>query len=42
MLGQYLITFREVLEAALITSIVLAYLSRTGRGGFEDRRATDL
>jgi len=31
MLGQYLITFREVLEAALITSIVIAYLSRTGR-----------
>jgi high-affinity iron transporter len=31
MLGQYLITFREVLEAALITSIVLAYLYRTGR-----------
>ncbi len=31
MLGQYLITFREVLEAALITSIVLAYLVRTGR-----------
>lgn len=31
MLGQYLITFREVLEAALIISIVMAYLSRTGR-----------
>ena len=31
MLGQYLITFREVLEAALITSIVLSYLYRTGR-----------
>ncbi len=31
MLGQYLITFREVLEAALITAIVLAYLARTGR-----------
>jgi len=31
MLGQYLIAFREVLEAALITSIVLAYLARTGR-----------
>jgi high-affinity iron transporter len=30
-LGQYLITFREVLEAALITSMVLAYLTRTGR-----------
>jgi len=33
MLGQYLITFREVLEAALITSIVLAYLARSGRHG---------
>lgn len=31
MIGQYLITFREVLEAALIVSIVLAYLSRTNR-----------
>ncbi len=31
MIGQYLITFREVLEAALIISIVLAYLVRTGR-----------
>jgi high-affinity iron transporter len=31
MLGQYLITFREVLEAALITAIILAYLTRTGR-----------
>jgi high-affinity iron transporter len=30
-LGSYLITFREVLEAALITAIILAYLSRTGR-----------
>ncbi len=30
-LGQYLITFREVLEAALIISMVLAYLVRTGR-----------
>jgi high-affinity iron transporter len=31
-LGQYLITFREVLEAALITAIILAYLTRTGMG----------
>jgi high-affinity iron transporter len=31
MLGQYLITFREVLEASLITAIILAYLTRTGR-----------
>ena len=30
-LGQYLITFREVLEAALITSMILVYLARTGR-----------
>jgi high-affinity iron transporter len=33
-LGQYLIAFREVLEAALIVSIVLAYLSRTSRGRY--------
>jgi high-affinity iron transporter len=31
MLGQYLIAFREVLEAALITAIILSYLIRTGR-----------
>lgn len=31
MIGQYLIAFRESLEAALIISIVLAYLMRTGR-----------
>jgi len=31
MFGQYLITFREVLEAALITAIILSYLIRTGR-----------
>lgn len=31
MLGQYLIAFREVLEAALIISIVLSYLARTGK-----------
>jgi high-affinity iron transporter len=31
LLGQYLIAFREVLEAALIVSIVLTYLTRTGR-----------
>ena len=29
MIGQYAITFREVLEAALITGIILAYLQRT-------------
>lgn len=29
MLGQYLITFREVLEAALIIAIMLSYLIRT-------------
>jgi high-affinity iron transporter len=31
MLGQYLIAFREGLEAALITAIILAYLMRTKR-----------
>jgi high-affinity iron transporter len=31
MIGQYLITFRETLEAALITAIILAYLVRTDR-----------
>ncbi len=31
MIGQYLITFREVLEAALITSIIAAYFLRTNR-----------
>jgi high-affinity iron transporter len=31
MIGQYLITFREVFEAALMTSIILSYLIRTGR-----------
>jgi high-affinity iron transporter len=31
MLGQYLITFREALEAALIIMIVFAYLKRTKR-----------
>jgi high-affinity iron transporter len=30
MLGSYLLTFREVLEAALITAIILAYLTRSG------------
>ncbi len=34
MIGQTLITFREVLEAALITAIILAYLARTGRVRF--------
>jgi len=31
MLGQYLITFREVLEAALVVSIVLAYMIKTDK-----------
>ena len=31
MIGQFLLTFREVLEAALITAIMLAYVTRTGR-----------
>jgi len=31
MLGQYLITFREVLEAALITAIIFSYLIKTDR-----------
>jgi len=31
MIGQFLLTFREVLEAALVTSIILAYLVRTNR-----------
>jgi len=31
LLGQFLIAFRETLEAALIIAIVLAYLTRTGR-----------
>ncbi len=31
MLGQYLITFREVFEAALITVIILSYLVRSGK-----------
>ncbi len=30
-LAQYLLTFREVLEAALLTAIILAYLVKTGR-----------
>jgi len=30
MLGQYLITFREAFEAALISAIILSYLIRTG------------
>lgn len=30
-LAQYLLTFREVLEAALLTAIILAFLVRTGR-----------
>jgi High-affinity Fe2+/Pb2+ permease len=31
MLGQFVITLREVFEAALIVSIIIAYLLRTGR-----------
>lgn len=31
MIGQLVLTFREALEAALIISIILAYLSRTRR-----------
>jgi len=31
MLGQFLLAFREALEAALITAIILAYLARTER-----------
>lgn len=31
MIGQFLLTFREALEAALITAIILAYLARTKR-----------
>ncbi len=31
MLGQFLLAFREALEAALITAIILAYLARTKR-----------
>ena len=31
LLGQYLITFREVLEAALITAIIMSYLIRSHR-----------
>lgn len=31
MLAQYLLTFREVLEAALLVAIILAFLARTGR-----------
>jgi len=31
LIGQFLLAFREALEAALITAIILAYLKRTGR-----------
>ncbi len=31
MLGQFLLAFREALEAALITAIIMAYLVRTKR-----------
>ena len=33
MIGQYLITFREAFEAALIAAIIFSYLIRTGRHG---------
>ncbi len=32
MIGPYLLTFREVLEAAMIIAIILAYLKKTQRG----------
>lgn len=32
MIGPFLITFREVLEAAIIVAIIIAYLKRTNRG----------
>lgn len=32
MIGQFLITFREFLEAAIIVAIIIAYLKRTNRG----------
>jgi len=32
MIGQFLITFREALEAAIIVAIIIAYLKRTKRG----------
>lgn len=32
MIGQFLLGFREALEAALIVAMILAYLKRTGRG----------
>ncbi|NIU38504.1 ferrous iron transporter, partial [Candidatus Bathyarchaeota archaeon] len=31
MIGQFLLAFREALEAALITAIILSYLRRTKR-----------
>jgi len=34
LIGQFLLAFREVLEAALITAIILAYLKRTKRSAF--------
>jgi high-affinity iron transporter len=34
MIGQFLITFREAFEAALIVSIILVYLGRTGKENF--------
>ena len=34
MIGQFLLAFREVFEAALITAIILAYLKRTKKSAF--------
>lgn len=34
MFGQFLVTFREVLEAALVLAIMFSYFKRTGRGPF--------
>ncbi|MFQ5907412.1 MAG: FTR1 family protein [Thermoplasmata archaeon] len=34
-MAQYLLTFREVLEASLLTAIILSYLVMTGRAGMK-------